>query len=84
MAWARAPHGPAARDWKTHLALSRSWTPRTLGLSGADVLAAGAPPGPRVGEILRELETWWMDEDFPEDPEAVREGLAAVLRGLGS
>ncbi|MFN7303536.1 MAG: CCA tRNA nucleotidyltransferase [Phenylobacterium sp.] len=84
MAWARAPHGPAVRDWKAHLALSRSWTPRTLGLSGADVLAAGAPPGPRVGEILRELETWWMDEDFPEDPDVVREGLAAVLRGLGA
>ena len=53
-----------------------------LGLSGADVVAAGARPGPMVGEALRELEAWWMEEDFPDDAEALRERLSAILRGL--
>jgi poly(A) polymerase len=82
LAWSRAPHSPAARDWREQIALAQAWTPRTLGLSGADVVAAGARPGPLVGEALRELEAWWMDEDFPDDAAALRERLAAILRGL--
>lgn len=81
LAWARAP-GAAAHDWRALVAEANAWTPRTLPVSGADVVAAGAPPGPRVGQALREVEAWWMDEDFPDDPAAVRTRLAAVLRGL--
>lgn len=33
-------------------------------LAGADVLAAGVAPGPRVGEILRGLRAEWRAEDF--------------------
>lgn len=82
LAWARAPHGASAGDWRARLAEARAWTPRTLGISGADVVAAGAPPGPRVGEALRELEAWWMEADFPDEGEALRARLAAILRGL--
>ncbi len=81
-AWARAPHGASAGDWRALIAEARAWTPRTLGVSGADVVAAGAPPGPRIGEALRELEAWWMEADFPDDREALRARLAAILRGL--
>ena len=84
IAWARAPHGSASEDWRRLLAEAGAWSPRSLGLSGADVVAAGASPGPRVGEVLRELEAWWMDEDFPEDRAVLHERLAAILRGLGS
>ncbi|MBB2200244.1 CCA tRNA nucleotidyltransferase [Gluconacetobacter tumulisoli] len=29
-------------------------------LAGRDLLAAGIPPGPRVGQALAELRAWWM------------------------
>lgn len=82
VAWARAPHGPASADWRRLLSEAATWSPRSIGVSGADVVAAGAPPGPRVGAILRELEAWWMDEDFPEDPAVLKDRLAAILHGL--
>jgi poly(A) polymerase/tRNA nucleotidyltransferase (CCA-adding enzyme) len=36
-------------------------TPRPVfPLQGRDITAAGIPPGPRVGEILHEIRTWWL------------------------
>jgi hypothetical protein len=29
-------------------------------LQGRDITAAGIPPGPRIGEILTEIRTWWL------------------------
>ena len=83
IAWARDPRGAAADDWRRLLAETEAWSPRSLGVSGADVVAAGAAPGPRVGEVLRELEAWWMDEDFPSDRAVLQDRLGAILRGLG-
>ena len=37
-------------------ALSRPVFP----LEGRDVVAAGVPPGPAVGEHLRAVRAWWM------------------------
>jgi len=45
-------------------------------LSGADVLAAGLPPGPKVGEILAALEEKWVEMNFSLD----RAALAARLQ----
>jgi hypothetical protein len=33
-------------------------------LSGRDLLAAGATPGPAIGETLARLETRWVDSGF--------------------
>lgn len=49
-------------------------------LSGADVLAAGVPAGKQVGEVLKELEEFWISRNFnPERPE-----LAARLSNMVS
>lgn len=49
-------------------------------LSGGDVIAAGVPAGKRVGEILKELEEFWISRNFlPERPE-----LAARLADIAS
>ncbi|SFB45414.1 poly(A) polymerase [Rhizobium sp. NFR07] len=49
-------------------------------LSGADVLAAGVPAGKQVGEVLKELEEFWISRNFnPERPE-----LAARLSDMVS
>ncbi len=49
-------------------------------LSGADVLAAGLPAGPQVGEVLSELEAAWVDGNFAADRETLLSRLATKLQ----
>jgi poly(A) polymerase len=58
------------------------WTPPKLPLSGDEVMAAGVPAGPKVGQVLREVEDWWIDADFPDDKLSVIERLKAVAQGM--
>jgi poly(A) polymerase len=44
-------------------------------IAGADVLAAGVPAGKRVGEILKQIEDYWVERNFNPD----RAALAARL-----
>ncbi|HLY54147.1 MAG TPA: CCA tRNA nucleotidyltransferase [Stellaceae bacterium] len=45
-------------------ALADAWEETPLPVQGADVVALGVPTGPRVGELLRQVEAWWIAEDF--------------------
>ncbi|MGE6783960.1 CCA tRNA nucleotidyltransferase [Ensifer adhaerens] len=47
-------------------------------LNGGDVLKAGVPAGPRVGEILGELENLWVERNFAPD----RANLVARLEAM--
>lgn len=58
-----APAGPPDRV----LALAASWVAPVLPVAGRDVSALGIAQGPRVGELLRAVEAWWVDEDFRPD-----------------
>lgn len=49
-------------------------------LSGADVLAAGLPAGPQVGEVLGELEAAWVDGNFAADRETLLARLVTKLQ----
>ncbi len=40
------------------------WKSPRFPIHGADVLALGLPPGPRVGEILGRVEDWWIKAEF--------------------
>ncbi|MEB3042127.1 CCA tRNA nucleotidyltransferase [Rhizobium mulingense] len=55
-----------------------TWKKPQFPVNGADVIAAGTPSGPRVGEVLAELENQWVEENFASD----REALLARLRQL--
>jgi poly(A) polymerase len=57
----------APGDWRAALALARSWTPPDLPVSGADALALGLKPGPKVGALIEAVEQWWIDGDFSAD-----------------
>ncbi len=57
----------AQDDWRAALALARSWTPPELPVSGADALALGLKPGPKVGALLDAVERWWIEGDFSAD-----------------
>ena len=43
---------------------------------------AGVPRGPMVGQVLREIEDWWIDLDFIEDRMAAVERLKSVAQGM--
>jgi poly(A) polymerase len=78
LAWAAA--GANAGGWRELLEVAAAWTPPALPVNGADVLAAGTPKGPEVGEALRALEAWWIAGDF----RAGRDEALAKLKELAS
>lgn len=62
------------------LSMTEKYVKPNFPLSGGDVIAAGVPAGKRVGEILKELEEFWISRNFnPERPE-----LAARLADMVS
>ncbi len=48
-------------------------------IAGRDALALGAAPGRRVGEALRDVEAWWMGQDFRPGREECLEELKRRL-----
>jgi poly(A) polymerase len=81
LAWADAG-GEKAQAWRALVTHGQMWTPPKLPLTGDEVMAAGVPAGPKVGVILREVEDWWIDADFPDDKLSIIERLKAVAQGM--
>jgi poly(A) polymerase len=81
LAWA-ASGNDKAQAWRALVAHATMWTPPKLPLTGDEVMAAGVPAGPKVGIIMREVEDWWIDADFPDDKLSIIERLKAVAQGL--
>ena len=77
-AWLAGDGGPDAAALRARLAtLSRPVFP----LEGRDALALGVPPGPAVGELLREVRAWWMDGGCRASAAACRAELARRVAG---
>ena len=70
--------------WEQVLALPDTWTPPAFPLRGADALDRGLAPGPEVGNILRGLETWWIEGDFCADRAACLAELDRILAATQS
>ena len=49
-------------------------------LKGADLTALGATPGPKLGEILKNLEEEWIESGFALDRGALLERAAQALK----
>ena len=77
--WAAAGGGGDVAGWRALLAVGETWTSPALPVTGADVMAAGAPKGPRVGEALRALEAWWIAGDFTADRAAALAKLQELV-----
>ncbi|MCD2173740.1 CCA tRNA nucleotidyltransferase [Rhizobium sp. C4] len=58
---------------------AEAWTKPVFPLSGADVLAKGMSPGPRVGELLAKLEEEWVSGDFNDGKRELLARLDALL-----
>jgi poly(A) polymerase len=82
LGWAGANKPAAAAQWRALLALAQGWTAPRFPLSGQEVMAAGAPEGPVVGQVMRQVEDWWVENDFPADRLALLERLKAVVEGV--
>lgn len=78
--WAEDAKESNAVQWRALLAMGDSWTRPDFPLTGREVMAAGVPEGPLVGQVLAEVEEWWIDSDFIEDEFSLAERLKAVVQ----
>jgi poly(A) polymerase len=83
LAWAHDPEPRRALGWRTLLAFENGYVAPRFPLTGSHVQAAGARPGPAIGQILREVEDWWVKSDFIDDELSLIERLKAVVQALG-
>lgn len=63
------------KKWQAQLAVADNWTKPVFPLTGTQVIAAGVEKGPEVGRIMREIETWWVEQDFTPDETMLLERL---------
>jgi poly(A) polymerase len=78
LAWAG---DESAREvgWRELIALT-DWTPPRFPLRAQDAIELGIAPGPALGELLRDMERWWIEGDFRADRRAC---LAELKRRVG-
>ena len=77
--WAeRRAGGGDEADFESAARVLAAWRRPVFPLGGRDAIAFGAAPGPAVGSLLREVETWWIAEAFAPDREACLARLAAT------
>jgi poly(A) polymerase/tRNA nucleotidyltransferase (CCA-adding enzyme) len=71
-------HGAAGAALRARLAA----TPRPrFTLAGRDALALGVPPGPEVGELIREVREWWLEGGCVATAAECRAELARRISG---
>lgn len=78
LGWADSPPGDQDEAWRTLRDAAAGWTRPVFPVTGGDVLALGVPKGRRVGELLREVEEWWIERDFAPDRDACLDRLRTL------
>ncbi len=73
-AWASEPPGDV---WKGMYHLPDRWQAPVFPLGGRDV--SDVPRGPAIGVLLREVEAWWVAQDFAPDEAALRQRLQQAI-----
>ncbi len=81
--WAEDHKASNGVQWRALLAIVDSWVRPVFPLTGRDVMNAGVPEGPLVGRVKDEVEAWWIDSNFIDDPFSIAERLKAVAQALG-
>ncbi|MGD9783380.1 MAG: CCA tRNA nucleotidyltransferase [Hyphomicrobiaceae bacterium] len=79
LAFARSLAPTDDRDWQAAIAAARAARPARFPLKGSDLIAAGLPTGPRVGQLLRAIEDRWIAADFPTDDRWMKEAVLAAV-----
>jgi poly(A) polymerase len=78
--WAASRARANDAAWRALLALAMNWKPPVFALSGNDVMAEGIEAGPKIGAVLREVERWWVEQDFAPDRSALLSRLKEAAR----
>jgi poly(A) polymerase len=74
LSWAEQPNA----DYRAVLAYGRDWPRPEFPVRGSDVLALGVDRGPAVGQLVEQVEEWWIEEDFRPDRAACLEKLRKI------
>lgn len=73
---------PSPEDLIPAFEAAAEWQSTAFPLKGRDLIALGVPPGPRVGALLQQMESWWLEADCVPDHVAclceARQRLAAL------
>jgi poly(A) polymerase len=77
--WAGSGAAPDDSPWRALLGLSQTWELPVFPLDGNDVMALGIEEGPEIGVALREVETWWVEQDFTPDRAALLQRLKETI-----
>jgi poly(A) polymerase len=75
--------GDAGAALAEALAEAARWQPKSLPITGHDVMALGVPAGPAVGEVLARVEDWWVAADFAPDRAACLAKAGALVGDPG-
>ncbi len=77
--WAKENLDAKDSSLRAMLEIADAWeTPEFL-LRGEDVIERGIEEGPEVGELLKAVEDWWVEQDFRPDRAALLEKLDALV-----
>jgi len=57
-------------SWIDLIRFARDWPVPEFPLKGRDLVAAGVPIGPAIGELMEQLQAWWIENDFAADRKA--------------
>ena len=77
--WAKDKKISNISQWRALLAMGQSWKAPKFPISAKDILLLGVPEGPLVGEILNEVEDWWIESDFIDDKASLFERIKAIV-----
>ena len=58
------------KAWRDVWEIASAWTSPEFPLDGRDIVEIGIKEGPMVGEILSDMEEWWVGQSFQPDREA--------------
>jgi poly(A) polymerase len=81
MAWVARAAPVDDPDWRRLIGLPDRWAAPKLPITGRDLMARGMTPGPRMGEVLAALETWWITSDFPDEHALITAEMDRLVRG---
>jgi poly(A) polymerase len=70
----------AAVSFMPHVEMAAAWDIPKFSLGGDDVKELGVSQGPAVGDLLQEVEAWWIAGDFAADRRACLRKLRDLER----
>ena len=78
--WAKDTNNKNDVNWRSLYEVAQSWEKPSFALTAKDVINMGISQGPMVGDILKEVEDWWAENDFIDDKFSLIERLKAIVQ----